>query len=68
MRTQSGAIDVFACPTRALAPCRCGPCVVCGFGPHMAIHGPVFGQPPGGPPWGHIYQPQTLKKNGENDG
>ena len=55
-KPQLGAIDISYCPTKRETPCRCGPCEACGFGPHMAIHGPVFGQPPGSRPWGHMYQ------------
>jgi hypothetical protein len=32
--------------------CRCGPCAVCGHGPHMGIHLPTAN----GQPWGHAYR------------
>ena len=53
-----GAIDVDNCPSkrRPGGTCRCGPCAECGWGPHMAIHGPKYGQLPGTEPWGHLYQ------------
>jgi hypothetical protein len=50
-----GATDWDACPTRLQTLCHCKPCIVCGFGPHMAIHGPVSGQPSGSNPYGHPY-------------
>ena len=52
-----GAIDINACPRgpRKYHPCRCAPCITCGFGKHTAVHGPVLGQPPGTKPWGHEY-------------
>ena len=63
----SGAIDWDACTTRkprgrgaARGLCRCEPkCSVCGYGPHVGIHGPGLGQPPGSRPCGHEYQPPT---------
>jgi len=53
----SGATNWHACLTRTTGgTCRCQPrCAVCGFGEHSAVHGPVFGQPPGSTPWGHAY-------------
>lgn len=65
----SGAVDLDACPTRGRAApigkrgppcwsCCCQPkCAVCGFGEHMAIHGPLYGAEPGSKPWGHEYVP-----------
>lgn len=60
----SGAVDLSDCPTRRrsgpynrMGSCRCTPCKACGFGPHMAIHGPRYGEEPGGEPYGHEYQP-----------
>ena len=42
-------------------PCRCEPlCAICGQRKHMAVHGPLFGQPPGSKPWGHKYQSRDL--------
>ena len=61
-----GATDLSSCTTKRSYTrssgvvvhhlCRCGPCAVCGFGPHTAIHGPALGQQPGSRPWGHEYQ------------
>ena len=55
----SGAIDLDACTTRRRpALCWCLPkCTVCGYGPHVSVHGPLYGQPPGSRPCGHEYQP-----------
>lgn len=36
--------------------CRCGPCKVCGYGPHMAIHLPA------GNAWGHEYEYKPATK------
>lgn len=65
----NGATDTEACPTRfrnrgpASAECRClPPCVICGYGEHAAIHGPLFGQPPGSKPWGHEFKPEDSAK------
>lgn len=63
-----GAIDISECPTRrqvktrygttAMLQCRCKPvCSVCGQHKHSAVHGPIYGQPPGSVPWGHEYHP-----------
>ena len=35
--------------------CRCGACKICGFPKHSAVHGPVYGQPPGTKPWDHEF-------------
>lgn len=56
--------DLEDCPTRLRpsAPCRCEPvCAVCGFGEHMAIHGPRHGDGPGGRPYGHEFEPKTNR-------
>jgi len=51
------SIDVFACPSRRGMECKCKPvCVVCGFGPHASVHGPRYGEEPGGEPYDHEYQ------------
>ena len=55
----NGAIDVFACPYRARGHknCLCLPkCAACGFGPHSAVHGPVYGERPGSKPYDHEYK------------
>lgn len=31
------------CEDRQENVCQCRPCAVCGYGPHMSIHGPVVG-------------------------
>lgn len=60
----SGAVDLEACPDRNFngrAACRCKPkCRVCGFGMHMAIHGPLLGEEPGSKPWGHEFKPRPA--------
>lgn len=63
----SGAIDGDLCTTRIRnGQCRCKPkCAVCGKGPHSAIHGPVYGQPPGSKPWGHEYVPKEAEESKE---
>jgi len=59
----SGAVDLSKCRKsfdRRIKYCDCGPkCSVCGFGPHMAVHGPVLGMPPGSAPYDHEYRPTT---------
>ena len=53
-----GAVDLSECPTGAGNKCRCRPrCRMCGFRKHMAVHGPVLGQPPGSKPWDHEFVP-----------
>lgn len=57
----NGATDLDACKTRRTygrgqSLCRCSPkCAVCGYGPHVALHGPALGQLPGSKPWDHEY-------------
>lgn len=51
----SGAVDLKDCPNRPRR-CRCGKCK-CGHQKHTAIHGPIYGQPPGSEPYGHEYRP-----------
>lgn len=57
----SGATDWYECRTRTRAgTCRCEPkCKVCGWGKHMAVHGPFFGKPPGSKPYDHEFEPLT---------
>lgn len=53
----TGAVDFKECPQYG-SSCRCEPkCAVCGFGKHMAVHGPHYGEPPGSKPWGHEFKP-----------
>lgn len=58
----TGAIDTRVCQTRIRnGSCRCLPkCRHCGYGPHMGIHGPCYGQPPGSKPWGHEYEAKEV--------
>jgi hypothetical protein len=63
----SGAVDINECRTRRpmsrYVTCQCEPkCVVCGFGKHTAVHGPLLGYPTGSRPWGHVYTPPTGPK------
>jgi hypothetical protein len=57
---QDGAVDESEC--RHVGPrwpyCLCGRCEVCGEHKHMAVHLPLFGQPPGSRPWGHRFVPR----------
>ncbi len=55
----AGAVDLDACTTRRKTICHCQKCAVCGWGKHMAIHGPLYGQPPGSKPWGHEFKPKV---------
>ena len=57
----AGAIDLDTCTTRqGPSLCRCLPrCTVCGYGPHVSVHGPLYGQLPGSRPCGHEYQTPT---------
>ena len=60
--SEKGAIDIEKCTSRFKrgSSCRCLPkCSVCGFGPHMAVHGPFYGKPPGSEPYDHEYKPDT---------
>ena len=51
-----GAILKDDCPKMHGTSCQCQPrCAVCSYGPHMAIHGPVYGAERGSKPWGHEY-------------
>ena len=61
-KARKGAVDLRACTTRnSSGVCRCQPCVVCGFGPHMAVHGPPFGGQPWATPYDHQYQPRRTR-------
>lgn len=53
-----GAIDFDECPTRGIR-CMCGICATCGFHKHMAVHGPIFGEPPGSEPYDHEFLPAS---------
>ena len=60
----SGAVDLDDCPSHysGSGKCRCEPrCKICGEQKHMAIHGPLMGEPPGSKPWGHEYEPLTIE-------
>lgn len=64
--TATGAVDLDACPTRGRRRlCRCGACLKCGFPKHTAVHGPVYGQPPGSKPWGHEFVTITTTPSEE---
>lgn len=52
----SGAVDLNECPN-AVNHCKCGMCV-CGYSKHMAVHGPLYGQPPGSRPYHHEFVPR----------
>lgn len=51
----SGAVDLSECPYKHACACR-PRCRKCGYGKHAAVHGPVFGQPPGSKPYDHEYE------------
>jgi hypothetical protein len=54
---RDGAVDLDECHTRYWQNiCHCDYCVVCGHAKHTAIHGPMYGQPPGSAPWGHRFR------------
>ena len=58
----SGAVDIQECRTRRGLLCRCVPvCVVCGYGPHVALYGPLYGQAPGSKPFDHEYTTEATK-------
>lgn len=58
----AGAVDLNDCLyTKFGRKCKCGYCVICGYAKHTAIHGPLFGQPPGSRPYGHEF---VLKEKG----
>lgn len=51
-----GALVKSDCPALTIKnTCRCEPCIHCGYGPHMAIHGPLKGFGKGTKPYGHQY-------------
>ena len=56
-----GALDLSRCRNQGGGRppnCRCKPvCAICGFGPHMAAHGPAYGEEPGSEPCRHAYEP-----------
>jgi hypothetical protein len=55
---RTGAVDWRLCPFRGGRNdrCRCGEfCERCGEPKHMAIHGPLFGEPDGSIPYGHRF-------------
>jgi len=59
-RKSQGAVDLDACPRDGKwHGCGCGVCRICGFTKHKAIHGPIYGQPPGSAPWGHEFEAQS---------
>ena len=71
----NGATDLDACKTRRTygrgqSLCRCSPkCAVCGYGPHVALHGPALGQLPGSKPWDHEYtMPNDVPSEALRDG
>ena len=64
----SGAVDFAECTTKRVftrvwrgrqqvvnQACRCAMCAICGWGKHMAAHGPCLGGLPGSKPWGHEF-------------
>jgi hypothetical protein len=52
----AGAVDLSECHRIGrYGKCRCDYCAVCEFPKHMAIHAPLYGQPPGSRPWGHEF-------------
>lgn len=56
------AVDFDECSTRYWRHCCCGPCAVCGYQKHMAIHGSVFGDEKGGRPYGHEFEPMPSRE------
>jgi hypothetical protein len=57
------SIDVLNCPMRSRrGSCVCEHCMICGFGKHMAVHGPLYGAPVGSPPYSHEYVPALTKR------
>jgi hypothetical protein len=60
--TPGGAIDFNECPEGGITgwkKCQCGTCAVCGWPKHCALHGPLYGQPPGSKPYDHEFIPTT---------
>ena len=59
-----GALDLSMCRNRGGGQppnCRCKPvCATCGYGPHMAAHGPAYGEDPGSEPCLHAYTVGAL--------
>lgn len=61
----TGSTDLLECPYGRRF-CHCGRCSICGNGKHTAAHGAIYGESPGGRPWGHTYReiksadPQAL--------
>ncbi len=59
---ETGAVDDAECPQRGGLRCRCGKCARCGHPKHTAIHGPLYGQPPGSKPYGCRYEPEEVRE------
>jgi hypothetical protein len=63
---ETGAVDYAECPHGGgpktwWRGCHCGPCAICSHAKHTAIHGPLFGQPPGSKPYGHAFVPGDTR-------
>ncbi len=65
----NGAVDISEGPeARARTQwgnrsvCRCEKCYVCGWGKHMVVHGPAYGEPPGSKPYDHEFVPLTTSR------
>lgn len=60
----AGAVDLSECPqSQSLRACKCLPkCRVCGFGKHMAVHGPMQGELPGGKPYDHEFEAKVASR------
>ena len=61
--TPRGAVDLDECRTRwpGSRTCHCEQCARCGWGKHMAVHGPAYGEPPGSAPYDHEFVPSGRR-------
>lgn len=61
--SEEGAVDMSECPKsgRTYDKCKCGYCLLCGNQKHTAVHGPLFGEPPGSKPFDHKFEPSKEK-------
>lgn len=64
--SEQKSIDIMNCPTRRNNGhlCHCTPkCRRCHRGPHVSLHGPLFGSPVGSPPYDHEYRPEQKEQS-----
>jgi hypothetical protein len=64
---EGGAVDLGACRRKGGHTCNCTPaCSVCGYGEHVVLHGPVYGEAPGSRPFHHEFVPGVGAPDRDN--